>query len=88
MATDAQIVFSLSFSVFASRIATSKPVWDKRMRLYRYDRFAAGQIKGAEDPDQYEIDESKGLIKILWPPFTKAETIERESRMTIQVKRH
>jgi hypothetical protein len=74
----------LSLSVFASRIATSKPVWDKRMRLYRYDRFAAGQIKGAEDPEQYEIDENKGLMKINWPPFNKAEVIERELAVRFQ----
>ena len=49
------------------------------MRMYRYDRYAAGQIKGAEDPEQYEVDEGKGLIKINWPPFAKAERIERES---------
>lgn len=46
--------------------------------MFRYDRFAAGQIKGAEDPEQYEVDEKKGLIKIDWPPFNKADKLERE----------
>jgi hypothetical protein len=65
-------------SVFASRIATSKPVWDKRLRLFRYDRFAAGRIRGTDDESKYEVDEDKGLIKVNWVGFDKAEVVERE----------
>lgn len=72
------LISAQTSSVFASRIATSKPVWDKRLRLFRYDRFAAGRIRGTEDESKYEVDEDKGLIKVNWVAFDKAEVVERE----------
>lgn len=53
--------------VFASRIGTSAPVWNKKKHLFEHNRFAAGKLIGTDDPEKYELDASTGKMRIPWP---------------------
>ncbi|KAI5451954.1 hypothetical protein NCC49_001254 [Naganishia albida] len=56
-------------SVFATRLSTSKPVFDQHIRQFRYDRYAAKLDNGSMDA--YEVDAERGLMKIEWPEIRK-----------------
>lgn len=58
-------------SVFATRLATSKPIFDQHIRQFRYDRFAAKLDNGSMEA--YEVDAVRGLMKVPWPELRKKD---------------
>ncbi|KAJ9125565.1 hypothetical protein QFC22_000527 [Naganishia vaughanmartiniae] len=68
-------------SVFATRLATSSPVFDKMIRQFRYDRFASKLENGSTDA--YDVDPERGLVKIPWPDIRKKKLGAAQSDDTI-----
>ncbi|KAJ9128334.1 hypothetical protein QFC24_000627 [Naganishia onofrii] len=68
-------------SVFATRLATSSPVFDKMIRQFRYDRFASKLDNGSIDA--YDVDPVRGLMKIPWPDIRKKKLGAAQSDDTI-----
>lgn len=64
----------LTCSVFASRLATSTPYFNKGMRRLEWDRYAA-KLTG---PSDHAPDPERGLVRIPWPAPPLAKAPERE----------